>query len=257
MSRSIKRILSIDGGGIKGLFAAAFLAGLEEILSVDSWRFFDLIVGTSTGGILALGMGSGLTAGRIVNFYQMYGPTIFHRSLKSRILAPLFRSRYDPSTMRAALQTVFGPSTLEDSRCRLVIPSMNLETGEVHLYKTAHHQRFQTDYKSSMVEVALATSAAPTYFPAHRSETGPPLIDGGLWANNPAGLAVVEAISILGWEPDSLRLLSVGCPSTPLNVDWGRRHNLGTVYWGWKMLDLFLAGQSSASIGTAQHLGNL
>jgi uncharacterized protein len=70
--------------------------------------------------------------------------------------------------------------------------------GEVHIWKTAHHLRFQTDYKASVVDFAMATAAAPTYFPSHRLASGIPLVDGGTWANNPVAISVVEAIGILG-----------------------------------------------------------
>jgi GNAT superfamily N-acetyltransferase len=250
----MKRILAIDGGGIKGVFPAAFLARLEETLSINIAEYFDLIVGTSTGGILALALGKGLSAIRILEFYQVYGPLIFRRSLVRRILAPIFLGKYDAAPLRASLQSVFGQTKLGESKRRLVVPSTNLETGEVHLFKTAHHERFQVDSGRSMVDVALATAAAPTYFPVHRPDLGMPLIDGGIWANNPASVAVVEAVAVLGWERESLRVLSIGCTSTPLSVEWGRRFGLGMAYWGTKIVDVMLSGQSSASLGTAELL---
>src|SRR5206468_3108582 len=116
-------------------------------------------------------------------------------------------SAYTSEPLRAALEEKFGDRRLGESRSRLVIPSVNLETGEVYIYKTAHHPRFERDYRERVVDVGLATAAAPTYFPTHRSAAGLPLIDGGMWANNPTGLATVEAIGVLGWERTSLRVL--------------------------------------------------
>src|SRR2546423_1043044 len=81
------------------------------------------------------------------------------------------------------------------------------------------------NYKHKVVEVALSTAAAPSYFPAHRLSSGTPLVDGGVWANNPVGVAAVEAIGVLGWPADELRILSIGCTSAPLNVKAGP--------WGW------------------------
>jgi uncharacterized protein len=254
MTASVRKILALDGGGIKGVFAAAFLANLEEILNVDIGQYFDLIVGTSTGAIVALALGRNLSAQRILGFYETYGPVIFRRTIVSRILAPLFLGRYDALPLRDSLKTVFGTASLGDSKRRLVIPSMNLETGEVHVFKTAHHPRLQADYKTSMVDVALASAAAPTYFPVHRPDSGTPFVDGGMWANNPVASAVVEAISLLEWPRESLRVLSVGCTFAPLNVRWGRKLRLGTLYWGPKITDVFLSGQSSGSLGTAQLL---
>src|SRR5713226_6315907 len=145
MIHPVRKILSLDGGGIKGVFAASFLASVEESLGARIGDYFDLIVGTSSGGILALGLGMELPAKRILEFYETCGPGIFRRSWLSRFYAPLFLGRYDPALLRRALQNVFGTAKLGDSKKRLVIPSMNLETGEVHVFKTAHHPRLQTD----------------------------------------------------------------------------------------------------------------
>jgi uncharacterized protein len=131
---------------------------------------------------------------------------------------------------------------------------LNLETGEVHVYKTAHHERFVMDYQLPAVEVALATAAAPTYFPTYRSHAGLPLVDGGMWANNPVGLAVVEAIGVLGWQADNLRVLSLGCTTEPLKAKPGQISRHGLLYWLPKLVSVFMAGQSSASLGTAQLL---
>jgi hypothetical protein len=124
----------------------------------------------------------------------------------------------------------------------------------VYIYKTAHHPRFERDYKEKVVDIALATAAAPTYFPTQRSAAGTPLLDGGMWANNPVGLAVVEAIGVLGWAPTSLHVLSLGCTKEPMNVNRGRRLALGSAYWVGKITSVFMAAQSSSSLGTASIL---
>ena len=118
---------------------------------------------------------------------------------------------------------------------------MSLETGEVYIHKTAHHPRFERDYRERVVDVALATAAAPTYFPTHRSAAGLPLIDGGMWANNPTGLATVEAIGVLGWERTSLRVLSLGCTEEPVDARAAIRYSLGWSYWAWKSVEVFMA----------------
>jgi Patatin-like phospholipase len=251
----MRRVLSIDGGGIKGVFPASFLASLEEALGGNHVaNYFDLIVGTSTGGIIALGLGLGLSAREILNFYETYGPTIFCGNRFLRFLRSLGISKYSNVQLKEALEDIFGERKLGESRKRLVIPSFNLETGEVHVWKTSHHPRFERDYKESVVGVALSTAAAPTYFPTHRSAAGTPLVDGGMWANNPIAVAVVESIGILGWSPDSLRVLSLGCTTTPLNIHWGRSYSLGMVYWGLKIADVFMTAQSSSALGMAQLL---
>ena len=244
-----RQILVIDGGGIKGAVSASVLATVEDAVKDNVANYFDLIVGTSTGGIIALGLGLGLSAKEILAFYEEFGPHIFGGTRR----LGWFRSKYNSAPLKEALDTCFRKKKLGDSKKRLVIPSLNLENGEVYIYKTAHHPRLERDYKEKAVNVALATTAAPTYFPTHRSAAGTPLIDGGLWANNPVGVAVVEAITVLDWPRDSLKVLSLGC-TEPLNVNWGRRIPLGKSYWGFKLLDVFMHAQSHGSLGTAKLL---
>ena len=250
----MKRILTIDGGGIKGVFPASFLATIEDAIEDNIVNYFDLIVGTSTGGIIALGLGLGLSAKELLVFYEGHGHTIFKGNRGLRWLRGLGTSKYSKTPLENALKSCFGDKRLGDSKKRLVIPSLNLENSEVHIYKTAHHSRLETDYKESAVDVAMATASAPTYFPTHRSMAGIPLIDGGLWANNPVGMSVVEAITLLDWPRDSLRVLSVGCTTEPLNVNLGRRIPLGRSYWAFKLLDVFMHAQSHSSLGTAKLL---
>lgn len=176
----MKKILSIDGGGIRGVFPASFLTTIEDAIGHKIANYFDLIVGTSTGGIIALGLGLGLPAKDILSFYEEKGPAIFSGNWLFRRLSQLFFPKYNVLPLRKALESIFNQSLfLGESKTRLVIPSFNLDTGEVHIYKTAHHQRFERDYKENVVDIALATSAAPTYFKTHLMPKGIPLVDGG------------------------------------------------------------------------------
>jgi len=250
----MRRILCIDGGGIKGVFAASFLATLESKLPHSIGRYFDLIVGTSSGGIIALGLGAGLSASDLVRFYESAGPQIFENQGRLARLTHFIRGKHDSLPLKSALTAALGGKRLGDSQVRLAIPSQNLETGEVHIFKTSHHERFATDHKNLMVDVALATSAAPTYFPTHKLPLGTPLIDGGLWANNPCGVAAVEAVSILNWNRADTWLLSLSCTRTPISVEKAHTFSAGKLYWARKLLEVVGAGQSSGSLGTAKHL---
>ena len=147
---------------------------------------------------------------------------------------------------------VFGDRLLGESKTRLVIPSLNLSTGEVNVFKTAHHPRFERDYKLAAVDVAMATAAAPTFFPTHRLTNGVPLVDGGMWANNPMGTAAVEAIGLLEWAKGDVELLGVGCTeaSANFNASRAKRHGLFN-YWAKRIVKLFMSGQSSSSLGSA------
>jgi patatin-like phospholipase/acyl hydrolase len=249
------RILSIDGGGIKGVFPASFLASMEKELPEPLYRYFDLIAGTSTGGIIALGLGHGLNARDLLEFYLNKGPLIFpahRRKVWRRWGADWVFPRYNASELRKALVEVFGNTKLGELKSRLLIPSLNAASGDIHIYKTPYHPRLQMDYKARVVDVALATSAAPTYLPAHVSPEGIPFLDGGLWANNPTGMAVVDAISMLGANREDIEVLSLGCSRVPQNfAKIGKR---GRLSWAKSAIDAAMSGQSYASMGTAYQL---
>ena len=257
METGRRRILSIDGGGIKGVFPASFLATVEDTIGTSVADYFDLIVGTSTGGIIALGLGLGFSATEILAFYEKMGPEIFGATGLRQILDKVRQigtSKYGHKKLKASLESLFSERKLGESKTRLMVPSFNLETGEVHVFKTRHLARYDRDYKEQAVDVALATASAPTFFPTHILSSGTPLIDGGIWANNPTGFAVVEGVAVLGWPNDAIRVLSLGCTAQPFSISRARFHGYGFGYWGAKAAELFMAGQSSASIGVAANL---
>ena len=246
------KILSLDGGGIKGAFIASFLAEIEKLYCRSGKNlasYFDLIVGTSTGGILALGLGLGFPASRILDFYQKYGPQIFPQKPFIKKLRRLFTNVYQRAPLEHALKEVFGEKKLGESLTRLVIPSFDLQTGEVHVYKTAHHSRLRNDFKELASSVALATSAAPSYFPTYLLRNIP-LVDGGIWANNPAAVAITEAQALLHQNLKDISMLSIGCTHEPLNI----KPTLRGYHWALKISDLFTHAQISAANGTAQLL---
>lgn len=254
---TVRKILAIDGGGIMGVMPASFLAELEKASGKSITDHFDLIVGTSTGGIIALCLGLGSSAAEIESFYLNDGPQIFDsvgnitkwQQLK-KILRHLYKSKYSPSELKKALVKVLGQKKLGESKCRLVIPSYDFIDRKVNLFKTAHHERFATDYKREAVDIALATAAAPTYFPIHQAGWGQLLIDGGIWANNPVGVAVVEAIGVLGWKGEDLRVLSVGCTDPLLEIAL----DSGLLNLREKAISLITQAQMSGSLATAQIL---
>lgn len=246
------QILSLDGGGYKGIFSAAVLAAFEESLDDgDLVRHFDLIAGTSTGGIIALALGAGVRPREIVDFYRQNGTKIFSlphlRSAKR-----LFRSKYDAGPLRDALSTVLGDRIMGDSRCRLLIPSFSLALDGVHIFKTPHATRLSRDWSVSMTDVALATSAAPTFLPAHQFEDLR-LIDGGVWANNPTTIAIAEAISMCDAKLEDIRVFSLGTttsvPPRGRGLDRG-----GIAQWAIPSVDVILRGQSIGAHNTAIHL---
>ena len=250
----LRRVLTIDGGGIKGVFPAAFLAEIEDRIGEPIYDYFDLIAGTSTGGILAIGLGLGLTAGELLQLYKEFGSRIFQSRMLTSNLRRLLRAKYSLEPLRDIVGKAFGGRLLGHSRKRVLVPALDLAAERVYIYKTAHHPRLTNDYKLPAIEVALATVAAPTYFPIHVSPEGVPYIDGSMWARNPLGLAVIEAIGVLDWPRDEIRVLSLGCTSTHLNVSWQKRISLGASYWGARIADVFMKAQSSSAIAMAHTL---
>ena len=250
------KILSLDGGGIKGVYSLGFLSQIENFLERSINNYFDLIVGTSTGGIIALGLGKGFSANEVLDFYSQMGRKIFSGNRRWNTIKHWGFSKYKNIILRKCLEEKFGDAKLGDSKIRLVIPSQNLDNGAVHLYKTAHHKRFVEDYKISMSEIALATSAAPTYFPTFQASNGLYLVDGGIYANNPIAIAAVEAVGILNWSPSDISILSIGCTNEPVDIQFAKKYSLGKGYWAFNSLKLIMAGQSSAAMGMATHLTN-
>ena len=244
------QILSLDGGGLKGLFSAAVLAELERDLSTSIVDHFDLIVGTSTGGLIALGLGAGLRPAQIVDFYVDRGPYIF--GARQRAVGGLWTSKYSAVRLRQALEEVFGKRTLGTSRKRLVIPAYSLDRNDVYVFKTPHHERLTRDWRESMVDVAMATTAAPTFLPAFRLRHHR-LIDGGVWASNPALVGVAEAVSLLRVRLADIRVLSLGTTDGLADLP-GRLDRGGVWQWARAAAPLLLRAQSVGALHTVEHL---
>ncbi len=243
------QILSFDGGGLKGLFPAAVLATIEDDLGVSIANHFDLIVGTSTGGLIALGLGAGLTPREIVDFYVTKGPTIFG---SGRRIGRAWRSKHEPERLRAALVEVFGDRRLGSSTKRLVVPSYSLDGNDVYVFKTPHHDRLRRDHKEPIIDVAMATTAAPLFLPVFRLGNNR-LIDGGVWANNPTLVAVAEAKSMLNIPLDAMRILSMGTTDECVNLG-DRLNRGGLLQWARPASTVLLRGQAIGSFHAAEHL---
>jgi len=254
-----RRILSIDGGGIKGTVPASFLASLEQDLEQPIGEYFDLIAGTSTGGILAIGLAMGIPARQLLNLYVERGPAIFGQSGGKwanrlsrcwRSFKHVYAAKHDAADLRTELDRVLGSMRIGEARTRLLVPSWDPDHRGVHIFKTAHHARLKTDYRRLAVDAAMATAAAPIYFRRHRTTDEVGLTDGGTWSNNPIALAVVEAITLLGWSQSDLRVLSLGCGEEVYMIGeapgWG---SLAT-----DLSRLFMDGQSHGAMGIAKLL---
>ena len=255
----MRRILSIDGGGVKGVFATTFLAAIEDELDGPIGRYFDLIAGTSIGGIIAIGLAMGFPARQLNDLFVVNGPSIFYQKSNHLLsgFARLVRvckhvvvgSKYSNEKLKEFLTDLLADKLIGNAITRLLVPAFNPSSNSVYVYKTAHNKRLTTDYKELALDAALATASAPTYFPAHITNRGIGLVDGGVWANNPAGIAVVEGISVLGWRPDEIKLLSVGCTEDVIKTK--SELSLRDLK---HVLSLFQLGQSHGSMGIAKLL---
>lgn len=255
----IRRILSLDGGGIMGTLQASFLAELEDDLDQPIGSYFDLIAGTSTGGILALGLGLGIPARELLDLYVKRGPHIFGGAdggLVGRVKAisrsalQLVGPKHDSEKLKAELTPVLQDHRIGDSRARLLIPAWDADHRSVYIFKTAHHERLKTDYRRTMLDAAMSTAAAPTYFRRHRTADAAGLLDGGVWSNNPIALAVVEAMTLLGWPASDLRILSLGCINEVYSL--GEAPGIGAL--AGDVVRLFTDGQSRGALGMAKLL---
>jgi uncharacterized protein len=251
------RILSLDGGGIKGAFTASVLAAIEAEINEPVGEYFDLIAGTSTGGILALGLGLRIPAKKIMEFYRDMGPQIFPATGRLGIgglFRQLFGTKYSHAALRAALVQVLTDRKFGESKSRLVVPSYDAVRGHISLMKTAHHPRFRYNVDALAVDVACATSAAPTYFAAapFPAQLGSSFVDGGVWANNPVLAAVIEAVCFLDVPMDQIDVLSIGTTSAPFNI--ARNKDAGIIKWNVGMINLMFEAQAEAALEQAKLL---
>ena len=235
------RILSLDGGGIRGIFPAAILAGLER--SYTGGRsisaFFDLVAGTSTGGILALGLGAGIDASALLDLYLKEGGQVFppfpdtgYGRVKRwlRGYGHYAHHLYDRQALQRLLTKKFDKRLFGESRLRLCIPAFEGKHSEVLVFKTPHHPDYKTDRFEQMLTVALATAAAPTYF-RPLEHGGYTLVDGGVWANNPTMLAVIEALTCFEISREQIDVLSIGCGDDPYIVSDDEISKGGLWHW--------------------------
>ena len=257
------KILSLDGGGIRGLYTACLLQKIEyELLdSGNVGQYFDLIAGTSTGGIIAVGLGFSVPTNKIVDLYLRQGeaifpPKIYERSKSSwrQFFRDALAPRYDHRPLEAALYGVFGERTLGESKSRLVIPSCMIPKSEVAVFKTDHHTDYKRDHKMFAWEVCRATSAAPTFFAGHE-RNGRMFVDGGLWANNPIMVAVTEALSCFDLVPSQIQVLSIGTGNKPYNISLKKARG-GWFQWKYALTGAMHLSTENASAQVGLFIGN-
>ena len=239
-------MLAIDGGGIRGLIPALVLAELERRARRQAYELFDLIAGTSTGGILACALCAPdpLPAEQLVAIYEVEGPQIFDRSVWQRIRSAegLLDEKYDAVALDRALERFLGAKRLAESRPDLIVPAYDMSEPGPFFFKTRNARERRAD-DFPLTVVARATAAAPTYFePLPVGERA--LVDGGVFAVNPAMSAFAE---VLRFHPGAeVVLLSLGTGERTRKRRFADIDDWGLVEWARPILDVVFDGSSDA-----------
>ncbi|MBE8967340.1 patatin-like phospholipase family protein [Nostocales cyanobacterium LEGE 12452] len=285
------KILSIDGGGIRGIIPALLLAEIERRTQKPIFSLFDLITGTSSGGILALGLTkprlssdvsdnlpvAEYTAEDLLQLFLEYGVEIFYEPLFERLLGPLedifLQPKYPSESKEEIFRQYFGNATLENNLTEVFVTSYDIEQ-RIPIFFTNKLEKQQIESKNfqklcggfSLLDAALATSATPTYFAPHRlvnphnSGIAYTLIDGGVFANNPAHLAILEAQinskqktkKVLNTE--DILVVSLGTGSLTSVYPYKEVKNWGLLQWGRPLLNIMFDGSSEVVAGELEQL---
>lgn len=248
-TRANRYVLTIDGGGIRGLIPAILLEDLETRTGTPARRLFDLIAGTSTGGILAAALGAGVPASRIARLYLRDGPQIFDRGIVRKLLTlwGMVGSKYRGGPLREALADVLEDRTLGSVDVPLLITAYSLTTGKPVTLKS----HVPEDADISLLDAAMATAAAPTFFPPHRVGDHW-LVDGGVWANHPGPFGFVEAVKL--WPDDQIVVISLGTGRAEKSWDGEKAGGWGAAKWLRPIVSILMDGPTEAHDHTMRHL---
>jgi hypothetical protein len=252
-SKQIINILAIDGGGIRGIIPATILSHLEAKVGRQTHEIFDLIAGTSTGGIIAAAIGAGAKCGaayrpsELVDLYVQNGPAIF-RTSPFTPLRQFLRPKYSPRGLEGVLKEFFGDTELASAKTPLLIASYDIDHQMPFFFKS---QRIPENpaYNWMLRDVSRATSAAPTFFPPVQLKNGYEaytLVDGGVCANNPAVAAYAEARRVYPQATDIL-VVSVGTGDRNDGLKYSQVRAWGLVGWARRITSLFMDSVSETS----------
>ncbi|MFK5977221.1 MAG: CBASS cGAMP-activated phospholipase [Sulfurovum sp.] len=226
------RILSLDGGGIRGLYSAQMLKNIKDKCGVDFYNDFDLIVGTSTGSILAGAIVQQIDLDKVISLYENEGKNIFKKRWFCRL--GLFKSKYSPEPLKKQLKIIFKNTTFKDITKPLLINATDIGNSSQFVFKTTfnnqkdangNNKNLVRDPDIALYDAILASSSAPIFFPPHKIGNFL-LADGGLWANSPVLVALAEAKKIFNKDPKDVIVVSIGTGveenDYPINTNkWG------------------------------------
>jgi hypothetical protein len=244
-STGVVRILAIDGGGIRGIIPAMVLAEVERRTGRPARELFDLIAGTSTGGIIACALArpEPRPAAELVDLYRREGPDIFSRSLGRRVASAegLLDEKYDDDALDTALARHLGDTRLRDARTRVLVTTYDLHGREPFVFRS-----WRSGADVSMAVAARATSAAPTYFEPVLFQ-GRSLIDGGVYAINPALTAYTEALRLRPSEsPAEHVVVSLGTGKQTRRIEHDDARDWGQLEWARPLIGVVFDGAADA-----------
>lgn len=250
--KGVFKILTIDGGGIKGLYSSTILEHFEEKFEINISDYFDMICGTSTGGLIALALSLKIPTKEISEIYLKNGSKIFPKANKkiAFLKQVLGSGKFSDIPLKEVLTDVFNDRKLIESNNLLCIPSYSITDARPWVFKYDHKEGdLGRDNKAKYVDVALATSAAPTYFPMAEIEyyDSKQFIDGGVWANNPTLVGLIEALTYYvgkGKEFKKIKILSLSSLTSTGGKPTGLKRARGFKDWREDLFETSLNGQS-------------
>jgi uncharacterized protein len=257
-------ILSLSGGGFLGLYTVSVLAGLEETFEGPIAQHFDLIAGTSVGGIIALGLAAEIPASKIKAAFERNGTAIFSKrpapvtqiDILRDLIRSLLKPKYQAEALRRTIIEIVPEGTrIGDLKHRVMVPAVNLTRGKPQVFKTPHHIDFRKDLHLKVVDVALATASAPTFFPIAAIDDSL-YVDGGLYANSPDLLALHEAEYFLKQPIDDVHTLSIGTTTSQFSFAHAHGRQFGSLAW-WseqRLVNVMIASQQLSTDFMMRHL---
>jgi uncharacterized protein len=253
------KMLSIDGGGIRGVFAISILQAVEKETKRPIADMFDCLAGTSTGSIIAASIALNISMDNILESYKSYGEKIFIRQAK----VGLFKSVYNDRYLRRLLKKAFGEKTLADIKKPLLIPAVDITHGKPFIHRSNYGHGENGDLSIKVWDAVLSSCSAPVYFPPNNVENRYLSIDGGLWANNPSLVCITDAVHYFKTSLADINILSIGTGQQRIDFSIDSEKSWGVKQWlpfhfpsmkvTPKLLDLAL-NLSSESISYHCHL---
>lgn len=241
------RILTIDGGGIRGVYPAHILHRIKEEFGISFFEYFDLIVGTSTGSIIAAALSIDYPISKIAKLYKEKGEEIFRKNKFGAF--GFLTAKYNNHSLIKELKAAFGDKTLSDTSTRLMIPATDIGNGQVYVFKSNYLDEFVRDKNTKILDAVLASCSAPAFFKPYIVKEYL-LADGGLWANNPSLAALIETAGKLNGSMKDIKMLSIGTGIGNRYYSTRKPNRLWGLVTGWKgkkLIDMILNLQSKSA----------